>query len=47
VLDRELMGAGTRLEGPAIVELRESTCLVRSGWVGEVDGAGTLVLERA
>ena len=47
VLDRERMGAGSRVEGPAIVELRESTCLVRDGWAGQVDDAGTLVLERA
>ena len=47
VHDRDRMGAGSRVEGPAIVELRESTCLVRAGWAGAVDEAGTLVLERA
>ena len=31
---------------PAIVELPGSTCLVRAGWSGEPDDAGTLVLER-
>jgi N-methylhydantoinase A len=36
-------GAG-RVEGPAIVELPGSTCLVRPGWSGEPDAAGTLEL---
>ena len=46
VLDREGMGKGSRVEGPAIVEFKESTCVVRPGWRGEVDGVGNLVLER-
>jgi N-methylhydantoinase A len=31
-------------EGPAIIELPGSTCLVRAGWVGESDANGTLEL---
>jgi N-methylhydantoinase A len=46
VLDREEMGEGSEVEGPAIVEFRESTCVVRPGWQGVVDGVGTLVLEK-
>jgi N-methylhydantoinase A len=46
VLDREQMGKGSEVVGPAIVEFRESTCVVRPGWHGVVDGVGTLVLER-
>jgi N-methylhydantoinase A len=46
VLDREQMGKGSEVEGPAIVEFRESTCVVRPGWRGAVDGVGNLVLER-
>jgi N-methylhydantoinase A len=46
VLRRGGMGKGTRVEGPAIVEFPEATCVVRPGWSGAVDGAGTLVLER-
>ncbi len=46
VLDREEMGEGSEVEGPAIVEFRESTCVVRPGWRGVVDGVGTLVLEQ-
>ncbi len=46
VLDRERMGRGSEVEGPAIVEFKESTCVVSPGWQGQVDGVGTLVLER-
>jgi len=46
ILDRELMGKGSEVAGPAIVEFRESTCVVRPGWRGAVDGVGTLVLEK-
>ena len=45
VLDRGRMGKGSRVEGPAIVELAEATSVVRPGWAGEVDEVGTLVLE--
>ena len=45
VLDREKMGKGSEVEGPAIVEFKESTCVVRPGWRGTVDGVGTLALE--
>jgi N-methylhydantoinase A len=47
VYDRERMGEGSEVEGPAIVEFKESTCVVRPGWRGAVDGVGTLVLESA
>ncbi|MCP9485720.1 MAG: hydantoinase/oxoprolinase family protein [Gaiellaceae bacterium MAG52_C11] len=46
VLDRERLGVGSRVVGPAIVEFREATCLVRSGWGGSVDESGSLVLRR-
>src|SRR5215216_2082862 len=46
VLDREKIGEGSEVEGPAIVEFRESTCVVRPAWRGVVDGVGTLVLEK-
>ena len=46
ILDREKMGEGSEVSGPAIVEFKESTCVVRPGWRGAVDGVGTLVLER-
>lgn len=47
VLDRERMGRGSEVMGPAIVEFREATCVVRPGWSGKVDDVGTLVLEKA
>jgi N-methylhydantoinase A len=46
VLQRGRMGAGTKVAGPAIVEFAEATCVVRPGWAGAVDDAGTLILGR-
>ena len=46
VLRRAALGRGSRLEGPAVVEFAEATCLVRPGWAGTIDDVGTLVLER-
>jgi N-methylhydantoinase A len=46
VFDRERMGEGSGVSGPAIVEFKESTCVVRPGWRGAVNGVGNLVLER-
>jgi N-methylhydantoinase A len=33
---------GTTIEGPAVIELPESTLLVPPGWAGEVDDTGTV-----
>jgi N-methylhydantoinase A len=33
---------GTAIEGPAVIELPESTLLVPPGWAGEVDDSGTV-----
>jgi N-methylhydantoinase A len=46
VYDRAALGAGDELEGPAIVELAEATCVLRPGWRARVDEAGTMVLTR-
>jgi N-methylhydantoinase A len=46
VLDRSQLGCGSEVSGPAIVEFAEATCVVRPGWAGAIDAAGTLVLER-
>lgn len=46
VLDRTALGCGSSVEGPAVVEFPEATCLVRPGWRGSVDEVGTLVLKR-
>ncbi len=44
---RGIPSPGTTLEGPAVVELPESTVLVPPGWDGEVDGTGTIRLTRS
>jgi N-methylhydantoinase A len=46
VLDRARMGRGSEVEGPAVVEFAEATCVVRPGWRGRIDEAGTLILEK-
>jgi|SRR5580693_909139 N-methylhydantoinase A len=38
--------AGTRVVGPALYAMRDSTLLVPRGWRGTVDERGTVVLER-
>jgi N-methylhydantoinase A len=38
------LAAGTSVEGPAVIELAESTLLVPEGWAGEVDDTGTIHL---
>jgi N-methylhydantoinase A len=45
-IDLPVVGPGSAVTGPAIVELPGATCLVRPGWAGETDAGGTLVLER-
>ena len=44
VWQRSDMGAGSAVEGPALVELAEATCVVRPRWKGVMDDSGTLVL---
>jgi N-methylhydantoinase A len=39
--------AGTRVEGPAIVELPEATAVIPPRWSAAVDAHGTLTMERA
>jgi N-methylhydantoinase A len=46
VLDRGLMGRGSTARAPAVVEFAEATCVVRPGWTGTIDSAGTLILTR-
>ncbi|HEY7627828.1 MAG TPA: hydantoinase/oxoprolinase family protein [Ilumatobacteraceae bacterium] len=47
VYRRTDLGRGQRLVGPAIVEERETTAVIRPGWVVEVAGDGSLVAERS
>ena len=45
VYRRADLGRGQRLTGPAIVEERETTAVIRPGWVVEVATDGSLVAE--
>lgn len=45
VFDRTRMGAGSRVEGPALIDMPEATVVVRPGWRGNIDTCGTLVLK--
>jgi N-methylhydantoinase A len=45
VYERESLGAGTRLNGPAIVEEASSTLLLPPGASAEVDPAGNILIE--
>jgi N-methylhydantoinase A len=38
--------AGTAIEGPAVLELPETTLVLPPGWAGEMDDHGTFVAER-
>ncbi len=44
---RGIPAPGTTLDGPAVVELPESTLLIPTGWAAEVDDTGTIKMERA
>jgi N-methylhydantoinase A len=46
VVQRDDLGAGGGVQGPAVVEFPESTLLLRPGWRGTIDQAGALILER-
>jgi N-methylhydantoinase A len=47
VYDRQLLGAGARLLGPAIVDEFDSTTVVFPGYAAEVDQHGNLVVQQA
>jgi N-methylhydantoinase A len=47
VFQRAVLGCGSTVSGPAIVEFAEATCLIGPSWRGGIDAAGTLVLERS
>ena len=46
VLQRDTIGAGTKVEGPCIIEFAEATAVIRPGWAGSVDEVGTVVVSR-
>jgi N-methylhydantoinase A len=43
VYDRHQLGVGTRLDGPALVEERETTAVLRPGWTATVTSDGSIV----
>ena len=45
IIDRERLGAGWRIEGPAIVEEAGGTTVAPPGWTVEVDANGALMCE--
>ena len=47
VYRRTDLGRGQRLTGPAIVEERETTTVIRPGWVVEVADDGSMIAERS
>jgi N-methylhydantoinase A len=44
---RGIPDPGTEVDGPAVVELPESTLLVPRGWAAEVDETGTIKMQRS
>jgi N-methylhydantoinase A len=46
IYDRDVMPAGFRFTGPAIIQQSDTTTLVEPEWSGLVDEAGNLVLTR-
>jgi N-methylhydantoinase A len=43
VFDRHALGVGTRLTGPALLEERETTAVLRPGWTATVTADGSIV----
>tara|TARA_B110000438_G_C15636514_1_gene573342 strand:- start:282 stop:854 length:573 start_codon:yes stop_codon:yes gene_type:complete len=46
IYQREMLKPGMKFEGPAIVEERETTSVIRPGWTVEVSEDGSLVAEK-
>jgi N-methylhydantoinase A len=46
VYDRGSLGAGATFDGPAVVEERETTSVIRPGWHVEVAADGSLIASR-
>ena len=46
VYDRSALARDQQIEGPAIIEERETTLVVLPGWQARVDGLGSVVAQR-
>ena len=40
------LGAGARFAGPAIIEERETTAVIRPGWSAEITDDGSIIATR-
>jgi N-methylhydantoinase A len=43
--DRDKLGPGAQLAGPAIMSMREATVVINPSWSGTIDSQGTLILK--
>ena len=43
VFDRATLGVGARIQGPALIEERETTAVLRPGWVATVNEHGSII----
>lgn len=46
VFDLELLKAGTKINGPAIILNKTSTILVEPSWLSEIDSFGNVMIEQ-
>ena len=46
VYDRRSLGVGTTITGPALLEERETTAVLRPGWVATVNEDGSVIATR-
>ena len=47
VYSRAGLSPGARLDGPAVVEERETTTVIRPGWTAEVAPDGSIIATRS
>ena len=47
IYERDTLGIGMTVTGPAIVEQFNATTVIPPGWTGRVDGFRNLILEKA
>jgi N-methylhydantoinase A len=47
VYRRADLAAGQRIDGPAIIEERETTAVIRAGWMATVAPDGSVIAERS
>ncbi|MCE4629223.1 MAG: hydantoinase/oxoprolinase family protein, partial [Desulfurococcales archaeon] len=46
VYSRERLGANAKVEGPAVIEARDTTVVLPPGYTGNVDEFGNIIIER-